>query len=918
MPPPSSLAKRNEAREKALAAQKERIQQIRAREQARAAAVTLEEATAPDAKPAPEPIIAPAPMQPWKSVRAGTADLAFASRAQPDVSILPQPWTCALTDDLLGAAKTGGIVLSFVWPARLDTVVPLHALANLERNAASDLMGLRTLLYPGTHTSGGALQSFLVSRSALTDMYRRLWVEVDGKTVLSAATESDSFTAVLAALNDIRNHAPDVPHPAAAEMVPTFVFSGDAWQTTVSQPLERSLRKVSRLAHRQQIREGVYSNWSSYETAPGALLVVHGGLGRPGWKAAISALTQPGVIRPEALLIDATWACQRNHHKAFTRIPDFLGYARDRGLDKSGAVIVTDDPKTFFVLRKRLADLNFSITAKTYAAEAEQVLLSSDPLERTWKPEQKSNANFTVGIVDRDAASVAVTFHRLAHEVGDEEGVGRDSALMEACLYVLRISNMPAGFTDLTESAAAGEIDSYSMERNSWPSVQIRINAALDAGAIGDQRQQVEDALSRARSLIEAWTDATPMAARLLSIIKRHAANPKGRLCLVLPNQRYIRLASRYLLRKLGPAWAGIEPGLEWHTLASTGKNLSHEGQSRKFVFVGANIDVLRILLAHPDVPHGTTVLIAYRQADSLAVTLRSMKALDALKPYRGRIGLLLQELERRLGEVTHPVPNLSRLGEMSFTMRFEETSGVDPSTDQQYYRFDLEGGRHAYSSGWVYRYEPHEDPFFRRTAVAQIEVGTLVFDMTYELRRKIEDALHVNGGTLGSIVHPERAFLKLYHQDVQRRCAAKFPVGTRSALAAAIHKRMLELDPSVSDCPVERLIYWLTLTEADTRPHAPKHSKYFKVFCCALDISDADTLTYWNFIRNARRLNQNLGRVLAAQYAEILFQPESAVAYRKIPLETVNELQQDAIRCVFRVEAVHAPKLIPATRKAT
>ena len=83
---------------------------------------------------------------------------------------------------------------------------------------------------------------------------------------------------------------------------------------------------------------------------------------------------------------------------------------------------------------------------------------------------------------------------------------------------------------------------------------------------------------------------------------------------------------------------------------------------------------------------------------------------------------------------------------------------------------------------------------------------------------------------------------------------------------------------------------------------------KFFVLFCRALDLSEADALTYWNFIKNARRLNQNLGRALAAQYAEILFQPESAVAYRKIPLDVVKQLQQDALDCVFRVEGVTPP----------
>ena len=57
------------------------------------------------------------------------------------------------------------------------------------------------------------------------------------------------------------------------------------------------------------------------------------------------------------------------------------------------------------------------------------------------------------------------------------------------------------------------------------------------------------------------------------------------------------------------------------------------------------------------------------------------------LKAYRGRIGLLIQELERRLAEV----PNLQsaeRLGELSLTFNFDERGGVDPATEQSYYRW--------------------------------------------------------------------------------------------------------------------------------------------------------------------------------------------------------------------------------------
>ena len=89
------------------------------------------------------------------------------------------------------------------------------------------------------------------------------------------------------------------------------------------------------------------------------------------------------------------------------RIPDFLRTAYDQGLAGTGAVIVTDDPKTFFVLRAKLAEGRFSFSQRVYAAESEEVVFAAIPLPADWKPALKSNSNFSVGIVDLQASSVA-------------------------------------------------------------------------------------------------------------------------------------------------------------------------------------------------------------------------------------------------------------------------------------------------------------------------------------------------------------------------------------------------------------------------------------------------------------------------------------------------------------------------------
>jgi hypothetical protein len=606
------------------------------------------------------------------------------------------------------------------------------------------------------------------------------------------------------------------------------------------------------------------------------------------------------------LLCDATSAADQSNFRAVKRIPEFLKTSREIGSSNTGALILTDDPKTFFTLRARLGELHLATTEVVIAAEADQPLMSSVALPSNWKPEQKSLSSFGVAVVDRDASAVAMAFYRLAAEFSGESVPGHDH-LLEACRYILRLSNLPAGYRDLTQSTAEGELDAFASNRNAWATVEQALRISSAAGCYGNKLPEVERAIGKAQALVDNWSDATPMALKLQAIVRKYATASRDGLVAVLPNQRYIKLAHRYLARTLGPDWSATELRIEWHTLSTIAKNLTSDRRHRHFVFVGVNRNVLRILLAHPDVPNGTSILISYRQAESTLTTLRGMKNLAELKAYRGRIGLLIQELEKRLSEVPNPL-KIERLGELSLTFRFDESTEVDPGSGQSYYRFELDGGSPTYRSGWVFKYEPDEDPVFSRTPAAQVKVGDFIFDMSDSLRGKVEAALKINTGGVNSAVHPERALLRLYHQDVQQRGSMFFAATQRAALARQIHAKMVEFDARAHDCRVERIVYWLDLEEDEKTPHASKDPTFFKLFCHALSLSDDDALRYWNFVKNARRLNQNLGRALAAQYAEIIFQPESASIYRRIPTDIIQQLQQDALHCVFRVDRVRAP----------
>ncbi|VVE37757.1 hypothetical protein PCO31110_04027 [Pandoraea communis] len=856
------------------------------------------------------------PERTWAKIRAGIAPLTYLSRAAGE-PIAPQPWAKELVSTVLAAADEGGVSLCLVWPAKLTFLPLLHALADIERVFVKDLRGMRTLLYPGTHACRAPLHGVVADREILSAFYRSLWVQHNGTTEVKSCTASPAMLAALWALNDLSQHTPDSPDPSLAELIPTFIFDPTkrAWTTTVSNPLERTLAKVERLAYRRDLREKVSLEWDAPDKAPGALMVVHHTVKKGAWRAALTTPALKGLGRPEVLLLDATEAAMRTNFAAVKRIPDFLSVARESGFADVGAVIVTDDPKTFFILRAQLGESNVTFSTKAWSAEAEEALLSAHPVAPSWRPAQRSNSNFSVRIVDRDASQLALAFQRLAASADNDESPAHQ-ALLKACMYILRLSNMPAGYADLTAmSAEAGESD-YGSQQNAWTPVKEGLVAALASGALNQIRESVERAIARAEQLIDDWNDATPMASRMLADVRKHAVVGRQGISLVLPSNKYVLLAHRFLVRKLGSDWVAAEARIEWHTLSAVSKTLAGDRKGKHFVFVGISPDVLRILMTRPEVPHGTAVLVAYRQAEATLKTLTSMKAIDAFKAYRGRIGLLAAELERRLAEVPNPLV-IGKLREMSLTFKFDENGQNTQGTEQAYFKFELEGGGTAYGSGWVYRYAPDEDPPFRRMAASQIEPGDFIFDMSDELRAKLESSLQLNGDGVNSVVDPVRMLLRLYHEDVQRRCKLLFKSANRSALAREIHAKMVELDPKATECKPSRVYYWLAPQAADdTRAHAPQDTKYFKIFCRALGISDEAAEQHWVFVRNARRLNQHLGRELAARYAEILFQPDSAAVYRKVPATIIRDLQQEALHCAYLVERVVPPPVRATTRK--
>jgi hypothetical protein len=847
--------------------------------------------------------------QAWKQVRFGASELELFARQDAE-RVHAQPWTVCLTDRVLEAAETSSIHLVLVWPVKLDGLALLHARANSERVLHKDLRGLRTVLYPGSLATRNALQTVLLNRTRLSNLFRSLWQENDARAYVSkSATESKPMLALLNVINDVRSrNDARVPQPSFAEVTPTFLLGRDGqWTATGGTALERTVRKVQHKTWREILRGQVTPEWIDPKRAPGALLVVHNSLQRSQLKSALSSSTLRGDAAPEVFLLDATTRASEANYSAVRRIPEFLKMAREQS-QPAGAVVVCDDPRTYVSMRVRLQELGLAVSAECFASEGDEPLFAKIPFGESWQPETRGNAYFEVSVVDQPASQVAVSFQRLAHAAGTEESP-EHRLLQEACLFVLRLSNMPAGYVDLERLWTPGGPIEWAMQRNAWGPLRLRLDTLLAVGALSGRRTELQKAVERAESLLAAWNNATPMAERLLSKVERHLAAERNSVSVVVPSGRYVKLAQTFLQRRLGTRWAGLESRIEWHTLYSVAKTFSGDHRRHHIVFIGVNADVLRILLTHPAVPHGTTVFMAYKQADGVLKTLTALRTPNAYKSYRGRIGLLSQELERRLQEMPNP-PDIARIADLPLTFNLDsEYDGPAGNPNQSTYRFDLYDGGTAYAAGTVYQYVPDEDPLFRRVQARSIVPGDEIFEMDDALRMRLEQALNISGGAAQGIVSPLRMLMRLYRQDVQTRCDLLFGVQKRSRLAQAVHAKMVELDARAEHCRAGRVYYWLDLGDVgDTRPHAPSDSNFFQLFCQALQISNADADRYWLLVRQTRSLNQNLGRELSARYAEILFQPESAVIYRGVLREAIAKLQQDAVRCVHRVVEVHPP----------
>lgn len=890
-----NLNDRNQDREESLAQMRERVQRllnsrrpatstskVRIQAQREEPAINTPQTGVSEPQTARESFIAP--------------KLATANRGPV---VVLQPWAIELARTLLCRANDRKISLRLLWPAEIDAVAGLHAIANLSRMLGTDLAGLRTLLYPGTHATWTVLDRFTTDRAALSELWRSTYET-------APIRKSRSVEAVLEACNEIEQYTNEAPPPQVRQLIPAFIYDSAAkhWTSTKHLPLDRLIAKVTKLRRRELLRGRIQPEWCSAALAPGALLVLPRGMKRRDVKRAVAGDSSESCVKADVALIDARGRSAAADPRAMRRLPDFLKALYEGCGCPVGTLIVTDDPTEYFVLRQRLEQAGVHVDSTVLAGESDphEWLASASPKANGWVPEIRRSVNFSVSILDKQAATLARRFGRIAEEVRDE-GADIEEPFRLAQGFVMRASHLPGGFVDLY-SEESGEREYLSRDLE-WGRLEGAIRNILLRGGAAEQRKPIEDLIERVHKHLADCESGTPLAIKLKEQVQRFAVDSRDGLTILLSSPRNIAVAQRFLARELREGWEAAKHRVEWLTFARAPAELKARSEHKRLVIVGLSPRILRLLATHDEISTGTCLLVPAQKALGVTQTLSGMVTADALKPYRARLSGLLTTLNERLKELPD-IEVLTRSLEQ-LTLAPQRASASTTSADPKAYCFHLEDGRSVHAAGTVFRYDGVDGEEFKRVQARSIEPGDCVFEMSDELRDEIEAALGLERGAIEA--SPARKAIALYHDFVKSAVTELFPTPSRQESVRVIKARMLELDQRCADVSLGKLNYWISLDEKDPAPHGARDPDEFLLFCRALNIDSELAKKFWERIRRVRYENQTEGRQLNAIYAEILFNPESAQVYRGVSPDAIRTLQGKALDCVFHVVQVDAPQ---------
>ena len=852
--------------------------------------------------------------RPFGKVRYGTAKVVLYERDDPAAALHPEPWVQQLVGLMHQVYAEGGVHACLLWPAPMPPLPVIHALATWERLASGDFRGMRTLLFPTKATTFYELNHLLADRRRIVQLVQG---QGDRAGRITPVRDVAGKADLLMALSTLEIHSRDVPYPTVGELVPTFSYDAESssWGNYSEKYLARSLKKL-KPAHARNLRSKIGGGLAQPETAPDALFGIPYGTRRDELRRIVSSrmfgTDQSGL---DILLLDASADIQKTAFRVVQKLPEALkGFLEGMGV-RVPVLLVTDDPIAFFTFRKRMREeADVDVRSHVFPAEGDGSGLAVEPRPATWTPSDRGLKYIRTEIFDREASTVALRFISAAQKFPSDHPAFQ--ACQDAAYYLLRLSNLPGGYRDLGDWLEQEGRPDSTRQRLSWTPREARLKELLARGEAGVHSDSIAKALESAIRLIEHWAEATPLALGLASELEESAAKKRYAIAVMLPGRDYVPVAQQFLARYFaakGYDVEGLKERIDLRTHKELGSVLGGERKYQRLVFVGMMDETLRAVLTEERVPAGSVLLLSYRQAENYQKSLLGLKTLDALKPYRGRISGLADELTKRLDAMPAPLA-FDRLQLRALAFSFEAPGDVPDGDEQIFWRVDLEHIGRIFVARRVFKYQPDEDPPFEPIAIESLQLGDAIFVMTDDLKDRVEAALRANGSSNFMRGTTFGKMLEAYHNEVRDRCEARFPANTLADRIRQIQGRMKEIDQTAI-VSAGRVRYWLDLEgngeEGARPPHAARDRQSFAAFARALEIPEPLLNDFWLYaINHTRKESRLAGRELADLYTSILFYPESIQVYAKLSADVIGDLQREAVKHVFRVIKIVAPQV--------
>lgn len=867
--------------------------------------------TSPDDKSAT--IADASPNQYLTRATAADANLGYFTSHDESAELVPDQTLEQLVCLYLRAAEQRDAHIALVWPGTFTSTPLIHSMACFGLWGNGYKRGVRGLYYPAKRNTFYPLNHVHVGRTKLVELANKIF-EPGGRDknsfVKEALHDKDAF---LFTVNSFKKElAESSLRPCINELLSHFsILNPSEKFSDYSSKFYFRLKHNAGLRHRRALTATTFPLLGDPRSSPDALFSLGHKLKAHDIDEALKAFRH--IPPPEVILLDATWKSVKSIPDWRQRFVSFIRKIRHHFKDSPpGILVITDEPRQLALFRVLLSKsykddprLGFLKEHGVVKTHVNLGLMVPDSHEKLAIPEGK----IRVMVTDFEMGALIEEFTSVANRIEDES---KDAEpIWQAVIFLSKLSHLAGNLTQLWEYLNRINIDTAARQLFDWQFYRGNLIAFILDGHCRGERGTIESAIASADKLVAAYQNHTPLGLKVLSELKQLQQRGKSAAFVVRR-----RLHKEVLVAYLDSSGQSLN-GSVVLMLEEVDAFLESCTSCDEIVFADMNPEIFRRVVSDPRIPNDTLLLLTAQMAKHLKYNITPLLRMNEFRSFHDRLNQLLQPIEENYLSNGTSLLKDDGLGLPTFKVGAYETDDYSGDEKDAVY---IEVDGHLFRRGLhshLYVYDPlaAENGYsgFRAVTADHLEPGQQIFLMSTELRERIETVLEKCGVKVGADM-PYEAGLRQYHSRVTTQLNHLF-AGDIKAQVRMLQDKILLVDATV-ESEINNIRHWVNLGHSsDTpfeklAPQAPRHFKPFKAFCLALEISDPEIRFFWDFvIKPLRGSRRKEGRWLSDVYAKILFDPDSAIAYKGLLHSTIDELRQKATENLFVITEILLPE---------